>query len=207
MQIKLGTLRKIIRETVESMESAKARWNENVPTLDEIQAKSTTYKKAYSDLVEFIKSWGGGQYQETGPEDPFPGALKPVSFKKEPFVSSAWNSLEPFEKYCLMVGDPAKSPECGAILDAAGARYGAKTTSGKKFLTSSDHAQLMDHLMGGSEYDAGSEHQVGERAYGSAATHASIAREKEQQKARWLAARDRKNAAARAKRAASKSGV
>ena len=201
MKIRLGDLRTLIKESYEQEQRSKL----GIPSLKEIEAKSGEYSAAYADLVEFIQNWGGGEYEETGPNDPFPGALRQKSFKAEPFpTSSAFNSLNPFEKYCLLLGTDRHSPECAAVLGAVDAQYGAKITSGKKFLTSVDHMQLSNAILG-SEYEPGTDYALGKKAYEVAKYFADNVRKQEADKAKKRADMDAKNAAARAKRAAAKS--
>lgn len=175
MKIRLGDLRKIIREVAAT--GSATRWNPDVPTLDEIRAKSGVYGEAYADLMEFLKTWDV-TYEEEGPGGMLPGTLRRKASSRQPFVSTAWDSLMPFEKYCVMSGYARKSDECEAILAPAGAQYGAIPSSNIRFLTSGDAMELANHLMGSSRFDRGSDHARGYYAYENAETHASVAREK-----------------------------
>lgn len=181
MKIRLGDLRKIIREIAATGPSQ--RWNPEVPTLDEIQSKASVYEEAYSDLMEFLKTWDIS-YEEEGPDGMLPGTLRRMPSGREPFVSGAWDSLMPFEKYCLMSGDPKKSAECAEILTAAGAQYGAASSSNLGFKQSGDYFELADHLMGGSRFKSETDHALGYYAYERAARHAEMAREKASKVAR-----------------------
>lgn len=204
MKIRLGDLRRIIHEV--AGEASAQRWNPEVPTLDEINGKSEMYRKAYADLMAFLKKWDIS-YKEEGPEGMLPGTMRRMASAREPLISPAWDSLMPFEKYCVMSGDPKKSAECEAILQAAGASYGAVSSSNMSFKQSGDYFELADHLMGGSRFKGETDHARGYNAYERAATNASMAREKSAKAAEARAAKDRKNAAARAKRATAKPGV
>lgn len=175
MKIRLGDLRKIIREVAAT--DSSQRWNPEVPTLPEISGKAGVYGEAYSDLMEFLKTWDVS-YEEEGPGGVLPGTMRRKVSSREPFVSTAWDSLMPFEKYCIMSGYARKSDECAAILAPAGAEYGAIPSSNIRFMTSGDAFELADHLMGSSRFRSGTDHARGYEAYERATRHAEMSREK-----------------------------